>query len=503
MKSVGMRDIEERKWGMSMKRKRCNAIMKGSLVLAAVLFMESSGAAGLGQQLVSAAETEKNTDYGKYGTFDVSNSAEAAKEGEMIGEEEAGTGDENTADSSTESSASVGDKFSQLGEGNGLSGAPGKIPFVTEGQNGTATEETPVQTYPGKTAVQAYKATDITDSSTGLKVARGYAPSDYTVDGQAIWSGTWQSLGAPAQVYLTAMSPDENTVLGYYSLVCYEQIVEYSQNGYSLMEHQDGVFDSQTMTPMLTFMTADTYCDYLAQTILPGQQLEFCSQEEITQETQTQMDAKANELYQQICQLFQGSGYNVDGAYAGVVQREYQVTLNGYPFKFMMIAAVDGTQISFNGEFAYNMGSVNQTLIAWESPCSYFMLTPESDFEANQDVFTQFVLNTTVSDQFTQALMNVRNQLTQMGIQNYSSMNDITSACQSSMSASMGSEDTYTATDQFSDYIFSQNDYTLSNGDHVKVPTSYDYVYEGTDGNVYVSDSSFDQPGGSTQLYPN
>lgn len=31
----------------------------------------------------------------------------------------------------------------------------------------------------------------------------------------------------------------------------------------------------------------------------------------------------------------------------------------------------------------------------------------------------------------------------------------------------------------------------------------YDYVYEGTDGNVYVSDSSFDQPGGSTQLYPN
>ena len=57
--------------------------------------------------------------------------------------------------------------------------------------------------------------------------------------------------------------------------------------------------------------------------------------------------------------------------------------------------------------------------------------------------------------------------------------------------------------DQFSDYILGQNDYTLSNGDHVKVPNSYDYVYEGTDGNVYVSGSSFDQPAGSTQLYPN
>ena len=97
-------------------------------------------------------------------------------------------------------------------------------------------------------------------------------PSDYTVDGENIWCGKWQSLGAPAQVYLTAMSPDQNTVLGYYSLVCYEEILEYSQNGTSLSEQQDGVFDSTTMTPMLRFMMADTYCDYLAKAILPGQQ---------------------------------------------------------------------------------------------------------------------------------------------------------------------------------------------------------------------------------------
>ena len=62
-----------------MKRKKCSALLKGSLVLAAVLFMESSGVSGLGQQLAKAAE-EANKEYGKYGTFDVSNSAEAAKE---------------------------------------------------------------------------------------------------------------------------------------------------------------------------------------------------------------------------------------------------------------------------------------------------------------------------------------------------------------------------------------------------------------------------------------
>ena len=348
-----------------------------------------------------------------------------------------------------------------------------------------------------------YKITDITDSDTGLKIARGYAPSDYQVDGQAIWCGTWQSIGAPAQVYLTARSPDENTVLGYYSLVCYEHILEYSQNGYSLIEHQDGAFDSQSMTPMLSFMTADSYCDYLAQTILPGQQLEFCLQEENSNETQSMMDDKANELYQQTVQLLQGTGYQTDGAYAGVAVREYRVTLNGFPFKLIVSVAVDGTQMSFSGEFAYNMGAVNQSFIAWESPCSYFMLTPENEYEEKKDVYEQFVMNTTVSDQFNQALINLRNQFTQAGIQGYSNMSSLTGDCQSSMSSSMGYEDTYTTTDQFSDYIFDQNDYTLSNGDHVKVPDSYDYVYEGDDGNVYVSDSSFDQPGGSTQLYPN
>ena len=79
---------------------------------------------------------------------------------------------------------------------------------------------------------------------------------------------------------------------------------------------------------------ADTYCDYLAKAILPGQQLEFCKQEEITEEAQKQMDEKAEELYQQSSQLFQGTGYNVDGTYAGVAQREYNVSLNAYPLNW-------------------------------------------------------------------------------------------------------------------------------------------------------------------------
>ena len=132
-----------------MKRKKYSAILKGSLTLAAVLLMESSGLTG--QQLIRAAETQEtaeaegnsdtteasDTAYGKYRTFDVNRSAESAKEGDVIGEE-SGNEENNSDNSSTNSASSVGDKFSHLGEGNRLSGLPGKIPSATEEQNKTA-----------------------------------------------------------------------------------------------------------------------------------------------------------------------------------------------------------------------------------------------------------------------------------------------------------------------------------------------------------------------------
>lgn len=472
-----------------MKRKRGNGILKGSIILATVFFMAGGGSEGLYPVRAEESGTSADTEYSTFGTFPLDRSPAAVKEGETIEEES--------------EELSLGEKISRFGTGNGLSGSPGKIP---SGEDEKETQGTELQEEADSKAFvsRTYKTADISDPLIGKNVARAYVPSDYSVDGETIWCGKWQSLGAPAQVYLTALSPDQNTVLGYYSLVCYEEILEYSQNGSSLLEQQDGAFDSASMTPMLRFMTADAYCDYLAKTVLPGQQLEFCRQEEVTEETQKQMDKKAEELYQQNSQLLQGTGYHLDGAYAGMVQREYNVSLDGYPFKLIVAAAVEGIQMGFNGEFAYNMGTVNSSFIAWDSPCAFFMLTPESRYEMQKTVYEQFVLNTTVSDQFTQALADVKNQLTQARIQQSgSSMEALAGDFQSSIGSSMGSEDSYTAEDQFSDYIFDQNDYTLSNGDHIKVPTSYEYVYEGDDGNVYVSDSSFDQPGGSVQLYPN
>ena len=475
-----------------MNRKKGNAILKGSLAVVTVLLWEGSGICG---NLYSVWAADESVEYGQYGTFDMGNAKNGTLVGETIGTE--------TNESIGESTPSLGERFSSLGEGNGLNGLPGRIPSDADSAGNTQDSQN-TQT---AASVKTYKCTEITDPATGLNVARGYAPSDYTVSGETTWCGQWQSINAAAQVYLAAMSPDQNTIMGYYSPVSYEQILEYSQNGVDFSQHQDGAFDSETMVPMLQFMTADGYCDYMAQNILPGQQLQIAGQSEISQESQAKMDEAANNLYQtvnqQLSQMSTGLGFNVDGAYYGVMERTYSVTLNGYPFKLDVMSAVEGVQITISGEFAYNMGSIRHSFISWDAPFVFFMLTQEGEYEANQEMFEQFALNTTISDQFADALSKLQSQLTQAKLQQgYASMDALTSDCQSSVSSSAGSDSSYMA-EQFTDYIYSQNDYTLSNGDHVKVPTSYDYVYEGDDGNVYVSESSFDQPAGSTQLYPN
>ena len=57
--------------------------------------------------------------------------------------------------------------------------------------------------------------------------------------------------------------------------------------------------------------------------------------------------------------------------------------------------------------------------------------------------------------------------------------------------------------ERFTDYIFDNNDYTLSDGSHIKVDTAYDYVYEDGDGNIVVSNSAFAEPAGGNRLSPN
>ena len=213
------------------------------------------------------------------------------------------------------------------------------------------------------------------------------------------------------------------------------------------------------------------------------------------------MEEKREELSGQMTQLMAGTGFSVEDTYAGMAERSYTVTLDGILFRMTILAETSGSRISTTGEMLY-AGMFRTSYISWEAPLVFFMLTPEQDYEKNAAVYEQFAWNTELTDQFVQAFTKAKDQITNQMLQSGSTgMDAMRDACADSVSASMESGASYDA-EQFSDYILSQNDYTMPDGEHVKVSNTYDYVYADDLGNLYVSNTQ-DQPAGTTQLYPN
>ena len=111
--------------------------------------------------------------------------------------------------------------------------------------------------------------------------------------------------------------------------------------------------------------------------------------------------------------------------------------------------------------------------------------------------FELFAANTSVSDEFTVAVTNIStNLISQISLGGSVSYSSVETELQQELQSS---DDSYQI-ERFTDYILSQETYTTSEGKEIKVPNNYDYVYEGDDGNIYVSDSAFDEPAGATRL---
>ena len=138
--------------------------------------------------------------------------------------------------------------------------------------------------------------------------------------------------------------------------------------------------------------------------------------------------------------------------------------------------------------------------ILWDAPYVYSMLCPVDQWDQASAMFAVFTENTSVSDQFLLANQRLSTEI-------WSSLTGIDLVGGKEIGERIMREETSAGDDydeeRFTDYIFDANDYTLSDGSHVKVSTAYDHVYEGDNGVVYYSDSAFAQPGGSTELTPN
>ncbi len=346
-----------------------------------------------------------------------------------------------------------------------------------------------------------------TDSQTGLTVARAAVPEGYSVTSETTWCGLVQNPDFPASVFVDAVSPDGSVELTYESPLEFVHVLNAEVNGFQYMTHTDWQVNYDFYTTMLQYMNASQYCDFLATAALPGATgTVFIKETPVTQEQQAALQANSEMKLNQANQLLSGANeVYVDQVQTTAAERTYRYTDSSGKTKIMVAyAVVEGVHMvqSFS---AYGMGQSNTTVWLWSVPCRYCMMVDEDKYEESYKIFESFCTNTTISDQFRQACKELSQTIVQTIVNaQAASINSVTDYVQDSFSSDIGStDDSYSYTEAWDDVIMDRNDYTLSSGDSVKVDTSYDYVYEMPDGNVYATNSALDEPAGGTLLYAN
>lgn len=348
--------------------------------------------------------------------------------------------------------------------------------------------QTEAPTQDGAAQPLAFAVTDVAQG--GMVMGRCTAPVGYQVTGKATCSVMELGAGNPWLLQVAAMSPDGTTLLTYTS----PRNFMASADG----ETPDEQFNSDYFTPMLHYMTAGEYCDYWAAKLNSGASRIELVEENTYPELQSMLRRREQEVMQSHSSLLGGVGLSIDKAAATIATRRYRVEANGVTCCFCVTAATQGAWYTASMPGIY-VNIVNKYIL-WDVPCVYTMSCPEANAAEGIAAFTVFSENTSVSDQFMLANQRLSNELWNIITGRGATYGDQYS--DQVMKEETAKGDDYDE-ERFSDYLFDQNDYTLSDGSHVKVSTAYDYVYEGDNGTIYYSDSAFAQPGGSTQLYPN
>ena len=343
----------------------------------------------------------------------------------------------------------------------------------------------------------AIQVTDV--QCDGGTVGRCVVPADYTVESVVSYCGAGQSLGYPMQLGVDALSADGRTQLSYASAMSYIQILESTMNGMTVATQQDGQMDETTLTPMLTLKSPGEYADMLIAALFPDAQITTTGDAELPSNAQALLTAHMQERYELMSGLFASDpSTTVDDAYCDVVERSYRFEKDGEPYCATISTGVDAVQITQS----YDTGVLNVRLsyITWEVPGIYLVVAPESEWDAAQATFELFTLNTSASAAFQQANLDLSNQIRESVLANRS-LAGAESVCRSAVSGLTDSS--IDNAERISDYILSQNDYTMPDGSSVKVPLEYDYVYGDANGNLYATTSPSDVPAGMDALKRN
>ena len=213
---------------------------------------------------------------------------------------------------------------------------------------------------------------------------------------------------------------------------------------------------------------------------------------EATDEEQAYLQDRAQTIYDYYDSSFSTTDFiSLDGTVSTYIEKEYAFEYNGEEYTVIVITATDLVQ------YTHNMGGFTDTMVQMTVPYVYVYAAPSDEIDAGRANFDLFMSNTRVSDEFL-----ILTQKVSMELENAITSGTNPSIDNDEIADILGTGDGTYDSEEFCDYILSQNSYTTSDGKVIKVPNSYDYVYEGENGNIYVSNST-DQPAGSTRLYAN
>ena len=397
----------------------------------------------------------------------------------------------------------VGDISSFLSGGAG--GAMQDTGTAEPGENITGDQSGSSQA--SSSSAQSLNMVTCTDSQTGINVARAVVPEGYTVTSETTWCGAIQSPDYPAEVFIDARSPDGSIELTYESPVEFVQVLNASVNGMQFMVHQDWTISTDYLMMMLTYMNSQQYCDYVSQNCMPGATgMTFVSEKPVSEQSQQILQQSSQQKLDEINKLLSPSnGIYVDYVETTAAERTYRYTDPYGKSKYLIVSCVGQALRLVENISSYGMGETNITNLIWSIPGRYCLMVDEDRYDEGMAIFESFCTNTTISDQFKKAMADLSQAiLTAVTNARATSMASQTSYVQDTFSSELsGQDDTYSSMDAWDDAIMDRNDYTLSSGDSVKVDTSYDYVYELSDGSVYATNSALDEPAGGTLLYAN
>lgn len=303
-------------------------------------------------------------------------------------------------------------------------------------------------------------------------------------------------LGSPLRLTVVAVSEADRCILGYYANETYIQRVKWSSN---ITKHVTGEIDKQTQIFMCEYMDANMYSDHLAKSINPDA---FLYREEDTSVLNTALAQHEKLFADEILPGLKQYGLTPEWLKITGAHRAYSVQVENEPWILCILTETRGYQ--------YSMNRGKDVCCIWDVPGYYYMLCPESSYMTlHETVFLPFAENTSVSDTFIKLQDQLTEQIQKDTIAGWSrqiaASNAYAAAMNAFTSASVNSylqQSAYSSVNRFSDYIFDRNTYITSTGSEVSVSTSYDYVWEGSNGTVYYSDSALSVPYGASLLDP-